>query len=344
MKWLDIHPNRLYVGMIGIIITRGVKIDYAGPSQISLHHPHPSAASAPHILTKDLQKQQLHDRLIRLPYRPTVHYICSPLGLVPKHNGGWRRIHDLSFPVKHSVNHYIDEAWGQLEYVTFDEAVDAILRIKKGAVLIKRDLADAFRYIPIARSDWWLLRFYWDGSYWMDCFLPFRLRTAPFIFDLFAKGLHWILVAKLGWTIVLHYLDDFFAILSPQADHELYSQQFTLVCSELGLSINNSKNVTSTVTVFLGIEMDSNSMEARLPSDKLARARSLVATHLKNNNISHLELQSLVGFLSFAARVVVPGRAFLRRLFDSLKNYAPYHCITTDMRADLLWWHTFLGH
>ena len=76
-------------------------------------------------------------------------------------------------------------------------------------------------------------------------------------------------------------------------------------------------------------------MEARLPADKLARARSLVATHLNNSSISHSELQSLVGFLSFAARVIVPGRAFLRRLFNSLKTYVPYHYITTDMRADL---------
>ena len=165
-----------------------------------------------------------------------------------------------------------------------------MLRIGKGAILVKRDLADAFRHIPIAISDYWLLGFYWDDLYWIDCFLPFGLRTAPFIFDLFAKGLHWILVVKLGWATVLHYLDDFFAVLSPQADHELYMQQFTHICSDLGLRINTLKDVASTVAVFLGIEMDSNSMEARLPSDKLTRARSLVVAHLKNSSISHLEL------------------------------------------------------
>ena len=97
-------------------------------------------------------------------------------------------------------------------------------------------------------------------------------------------------MAKLGWAIVLHYLDDFFAVLSPQADYELYAQQFSLVYSDLGLSINTLKDVASTVAVFLGIEMDSNLMEARLPADKLARARSLVATHLNNSSISYSEL------------------------------------------------------
>lgn len=28
-----------------------------------------------------------------------------------------------------------------------------------GAVFVKRDLADAFRHIPVSASDWWLLEF-----------------------------------------------------------------------------------------------------------------------------------------------------------------------------------------
>ena len=89
---------------------------------------------------------------------------------------------------------------------------------------------------------------------------------------------------------MLHYLDDFFVVLSPQADHELYMQQFTHIYSDLGLRINTLKDVASTVAIFLGIEIDSNSIEARLPSNKLTRARSLMAAHLKNSSISHLEL------------------------------------------------------
>ena len=89
---------------------------------------------------------------------------------------------------------------------------------------------------------------------------------------------------------MLHYLNDFFVVLSPQADYELYMQQFTYICSDLELRINTLKDVISTVVVFLGIEMDSNSMEARLPSNKLTRARSLVVAYLKNSSISYLEL------------------------------------------------------
>ena len=56
--------------------------------------------------------------------------------------------------------------------------------------MVKRDLADAFRYIPIHPSDWWLMGFEWRGTLYHELFLPFGLRTAPRIFNYFAEGLH----------------------------------------------------------------------------------------------------------------------------------------------------------
>lgn len=44
----------------------------------------------------------------------------------------------------------------------------------------------------------------------IDRFLPFGLRTSPFLFDLFAKGIHCIMAALLSWGLIFHYLDDFF--------------------------------------------------------------------------------------------------------------------------------------
>ena len=78
-------------------------------------------------------------------------------------------------------------------------------------------------------------------------YLPFRIRTSPFLFDLFAKALHWILVAVLTWSLVLHYLDDFFAILSPYNDPIAYGKEFDLVCDDLGLSVNHTKDVIVTI-------------------------------------------------------------------------------------------------
>ncbi len=315
-----------------------------------LHHRnknHFSALSAPDLLTADLQKQLQHDRLTKVELDSESQFVCSPLGLVPKHDGGWRRIHDLSFPHGHSINDGIPQSWGALEYTTFDEAVDALLQQGQGALLVKRDLKDAFRHIPVAFSDQHLLGFFCDNSYWLERFLPFGLRTSPFLFDLFAKGVNWVLFAVLHWSVVLHYLDDFFAILPSWADAEAYGRQFDKLCDDLGLTVTHTKDILGTIADFLGIELDSTLMQARLPPDKLERARRTVADLLKRATIPHRELESgelesAVGFLSFAAKIVVPGRAFLRSLFEAIRRPVAIIRLSADMKADLLWWKTFL--
>ena len=94
-------------------------------------------------------------------------YVCSFLGLVPKHDGGWRRIHDLSFPHGESLNDDIPGDWGALKYATYGEAVEALLQRGQEAHFVKRDLKGAFRHIPVASSDQWLLDFYCNGRYSM---------------------------------------------------------------------------------------------------------------------------------------------------------------------------------
>lgn len=78
--------------------------------------------------------------------------------------------------------------------------------------------------------------------------------------------------------------------------------------------VNHTKSVLGTTAEFLGVELDSDLMQARLPRDKLLRAKNTVSDLLTKATVPYRVLESAVGFLSFAAKVVVPGRAFLRRL------------------------------
>ena len=78
-----------------------------------------------------------------------------------------------------------------------------------------------------------------------------------------------MLIAVLHWNVILHYLDNFFAILPPTADAHTYGRDFDWLCAELGLMVNHSKSALGTVAEFLGIKLDSNLMQARLPPDKL---------------------------------------------------------------------------
>ena len=326
--------------MILDIIEFGAKIGYQGPAQQILSENLSSATDAPDIISQDLDNQIKHDRVTKIDILPP-QFISSPLGLVPKPNGGWRRIHHLSHPRGSSVNCNIPEEFGTLEYTTFDDAVEMLLKVGSGAIFVKRDLADAFRHIPVSASDWWLLGFLWYGYYWFERFLPFGLRTSPFIFDLFAKGIHWILMNG-GWENTLHYLDDFFAILSSQIEAQAYEDFFLHLCLILGVHIKDEKSLRATIAEFLGIELDSIKMEARLPPAKLKKAEDWVKKALAQRTITRENLQSLLGFLSFAAKVVIPGRAFLRRLFTALREFKRIYHIDADMRADLKWWAEFL--
>lgn len=338
------HPDRLFSALICNIILRGAKLGYQDPERFEVNQNHASVKEAPDILAKDIKRQMKAGRLLILTAPlPTKHF-SSPLGLVPKHDGGWRRIHDLSYPAGASVNEGIPKDWGALEYAVIDKAITAILTYAGlgAAILLKEDLADAFRHIAVAISDRWLLGFSWLGIYYIECFLPFGLRTAPLLFDLFARGLHYILAVELCWSIVLYYIDNFLTILRPYTDPAAYKSEFEATCQMLGLKRHPDEEESGTCIEFLGIELDTVAMEARLPLKKLERARQLVVDVIEADGVPLAKLETFVGFLSFCAKVVVPGRTFLASPYGALRRKAKIVNITVAMRADLAWWHTFL--
>ena len=94
-----------------------------------------------------------------------------------------------------------------------------------------------------------------------------------------------MLITILRWAFILYYLNDFFAIFSPSADATAYNQQFNNLYVELGLLVNHLKDVIGTTTDFLRIEFNSNLIQARLPPNKLARARNIAKDLLNRISI-----------------------------------------------------------
>ena len=58
--------------------------------------------------------------------------------------------------------------------------------------LVKMDLKDAYRMVPIHPHDQHLLVIVWGGNIFVDRCLPFRLRSAPKIFTAVADALAWV--------------------------------------------------------------------------------------------------------------------------------------------------------
>ncbi|XP_065195664.1 uncharacterized protein LOC135827068 [Sycon ciliatum] len=103
-----------------------------------------------------------------------------------------------------------------------------------------------------------------------------------------------------------------------------------------------------TELTFLGITLNSERFEARLPDDKLADIKQLVLDASSTRSIPAAKFVSLLGKLSFAAQVIVSGRTFMRRLWDTAKKFSkvPRHyriTLSSDCRKDLLWWQEFLA-
>ena len=310
---------------------------------------HKSATLHVGIIEANIQSELRKGRIKQLPHLPS-HYFCSPLGLVPKNVNGvqadWRTIFNLSSPESSSVNDGIPKEFGAISYESLAVAINLIAEAGPGAMLMKRDLKSAFRHVPVSPLDHWLLIFEWDGKFYVDMFLPFGLRTAPRIFNLFAEALHWIFEELVKWKVT-HYLDDFLFVFPPGTDVREPSRQYDDVLATMGFSGAAEKNMDGHVITHLGFEFDTLKMEVRLPAHKKLRAFQATQALIKANTVSVTLLEETLGFLSHCCQVVPLGKPFLRNLFPLLHrshNKSNQHIrIPKLAKQDLRWWLKFLA-
>lgn len=345
---------RPYPGPLPFFLLRilrfGTRIGYTGPEAHILSANLQSALLDTDTIQKKLSEDLSSRRVIRTSAEPP--FISSPLGLVPKHDGGYRRIHHLSHPRGASVNDFIDKKSAYLRYTTFQDVLAQVRHAGRHAVIMKKDIKDAFRNIPVAPHQQWLLGFNWNGQFYKETCLPFGLSTAPFLFNLFAEAFHWMIETYLQWERLLHYLDDFISVLQALAatpeQLAVNHKDYNALTDCLGIPRNEAKDCTGTVCTVLGIEIDTNTFEARLPKAKLDQAITATMEALTQRSLSLHDAQSLTGFLSFCSQAVRLGRVFMRRLWDFVASY-PLHCMPCLRRKippgvveDLHWWNSLL--
>jgi len=270
------------------------------------------------------------------PAPPFRNFRTSPLGLVPeKDPNEFLLIHHLSFPTGSSVNDFIPDSCSTVKYASVRDASKSIKRLGRGCFMAKTEVKSAFRIIPIHPADYSLVGMKWDNSYYFDRCLGMGLRSSCNTFEAFSTCLEWPAVHLLGASSVLHILDDFL-LISPTKDKcERDLANFILMFTYLDVPLASEKTAgPATVLQFAGITLDSVRMEARLPEEKLQKCLNLLTDFLARLSARLRELQSLIGLLNFTCFVVVPGRAFLRRLIDLTKGVRqPYHHIYDFLRV-----------
>ena len=338
-----VKRNFLYLGFL-----RGFSLGFNGVpnSDIDVKNKATSELEK-QAISEAISKELKHGRICG-PFSilPFSSFQVNPISVVKKKNGSYRMITNLSSPAGKSVNDGIPDEFARVSYASLDTAIKLVISRGQGAFLAKSDIKSAFRLLPIAPDDYHLLCFHWENSFYFDACLPMGARSSCALFEEFSSAIEHILRSS-GYAGCCHYLDDFLFIGRSREECENHLQAFKAVCSHLNVPIALEKTFgPDNVLEFLGFQIDTVEQSVKLPSDKLKKGIELISEFLRREKCKLTELQGLLGFLNFTCTVILPGRAFLVRLYSLLsKASRPFHRIrlTASVKNDLLIWHTFLS-
>ena len=184
-----------------------------------------------------------------------------------------------------------------------------------------------------------LLGFVFEGRRYVDTRLPFGCRSSPFLFNLYAEALHWILQRHVRLS---HYLDDFFG--ATETSTRAVLDEFKSITASLGLSVQDTKLEEGRELEILGILVNTETGTASITETRKANVLQILNTTLDRNTASALELVSIAGHLIFITRICPPGRAFLRRIYDAGSNLSnpERRRIPNSAVLDLRWWRNIL--
>ena len=205
------HPDKEFAAYITSGIEQGFRLGYQRREVPRLQQARGNMSTPePEVVTNYLERETSLGRMVRVKEgsKSIKNIHISPMGMIPKKNrpGKWRLIVDLSSPKGASVNDGISATWSSLAYTTVDHLAEIILSMGRGAYMVKADIKEAYRMVPVHPSDRDLLGVRWGKEVFVDQVLPFGLRSAPKIFSAVADAAQWILCQE-GVSPILHYLD-----------------------------------------------------------------------------------------------------------------------------------------
>ncbi|XP_033759994.1 uncharacterized protein LOC117342104 [Pecten maximus] len=250
-------------------------------------------------------------------------------------------------PENPSLNSLIDKDSHSLQYVKIDDAINLIKKLGKGTWLVKTDISDAFKLMPIKPELWPLHGVSWNHKFYFFVRLVFGSRSSPKIFDSLSQAICWIAQNVNKIDNVLHLLDDFLVLEPPHVDANATMEKFMAIFHKLSIPIAMHKTEgPCTCLEYLGVCLDSNNMEARLPMEKVNRIRDILEYFSLRKTCTKRELLSLLGHMNFASRVIRPGRSFVSHLIKLSTSVTELHHhvhLNSAVRSDLAMWSSFLS-
>ena len=195
--FLDMYPKTLDAIELKEGFNSGFKIKYSGQRFSSTCTNLVSTSQHPNEVKQKIDKEIALGRVAG-PFDQVSlqNFRMSPIGIVPKKDGGWRLIHHLSFPEGNSVNDFIDPDYCTVHYTPFDEVLEMIAALGKNSFLAKMDVKSAFRLLPVHPSDHELFGFKFNNKFYYDMCLPMGCSASCALWEKFAHFLQWVTVTK----------------------------------------------------------------------------------------------------------------------------------------------------
>ncbi|KAI2662397.1 ORF V: Enzymatic polyprotein [Labeo rohita] len=237
----------------------------------------------------------------------------SPYFIVPKKSGGLRPILDLR-----ALNRSLLRL--PFKMLTTKRMLTCIRPQDWFAAI---DLKDAYFHVSILPRHRPFLRFAFEGRAYQYKVLPFGLSLSPRVFTKVAEAA----LSPLWQTgiRILNYLDDWLLIAHSR---DLLCEQRDLVLrhlSHLGLQVNREKSKLSPVQriSFLGVELDSVSMTARLTNERAQSVLKCLESFRHKTAVPLKTFQRLLGHMAAAAAVTPLGLLHMRPLQRWLHDRVP---------------------
>eukprot|EP00741_Cyanophora_paradoxa_P007428 tig00001128_g7187.t1 len=285
------HPDPTLAARLSQGFTHGFPLLYRGPPYSAVHRPHPTALEHLDAVRADVAKERAAGRMAGpFPHPPFAPFVASPLGAVPKKRSNppkWRRITDLSYPRFRgfSVNRGIDNAPLHYTSPSVADAIELIITLGRLTQLGKADVRDAFRLLPVRPEDYWLLGAALPSEdptrpgeydFYYDMALPFGGRSSPRTFEDLGQALDHVL--RRAGVLFLRYVDDILVLGRPgTAECAQSMEALQAICSHLGIPLAAEKlEGPAFRLVFLGVELDTEAMEARLSAGRYEDLVSLL--------------------------------------------------------------------
>ncbi|KAK3234787.1 hypothetical protein CYMTET_54969 [Cymbomonas tetramitiformis] len=163
-------------------------------------------------MTAELAKEMAAGRIFDA--RDWLPQGVSALGMMERLRKGklkYRPVWDYSRPSFVGVNDWID-----LQKDEFSSVKDAYALLRPGMYMVKVDLEEAYRSLPVASQYWAAQCFQWRRKRYMDTRSPFGNRALPGIFMRYTRAI--VAWMQAQGVPCVGYLDDFFMVARTAAE------------------------------------------------------------------------------------------------------------------------------